>query len=271
MIIVGAGPAGLSAGLEALRSGLSYAILEQSSLADSVRKYPRHKVLFAEPINIPVYGDLWVADASKEKLLEAWETIVAETGLQVDTECRVEEIIRHGWLFRVRAGGRDYRARRIVLAMGRRGTPRRLGVPGEELDKVFYDIVEMEDFTGRAVLVVGGGDTAIESALGLANQDGTSVTLSYRGDRFLRIKDRLQVKLEKAVRGGRIELILGSTVRMVRTDTVVLDTPAGVRIIPNDDVVVRIGGEAPVAFLERMGVRLVQKEVPLSPDVANAS
>ena len=271
VIIVGAGPAGLSAGLEALHSGLSYAILEQSSLADSVRKYPRHKVLFAEPIDIPVYGDLWVADASKEKLLEAWEAIVAETGLKVVTECRVEEIVRYGWLFRIRAGGREYRARRVVLAMGRRGTPRRLGVPGEELDKVFYDIVEMEDFAGREVLVVGGGDTAIESALGLANQEGTSVTLSYRGERFLRIKDRLQVKLDQAVRNGRIELILESTVRMVRTDTVVLDTPAGVRILPNDDVVVRIGGEAPVAFLERMGVRLVQKEVPLSPDVANAS
>ena len=104
--------------------------------------------------------------------------------------------------------------------MGRRGTPRRLGVAGEELDKVFYDIVEMEDFAGRQVLVVGGGDTAIESALGLANQEGTTVTLSYRGEKFLRIKDRLQVKLEKAVRAGRIELILGSTVRMIRSETV---------------------------------------------------
>ena len=121
----------------------------------------------------------------------------------------------------------------------------------------------MEDFAGRQVLVVGGGDTAIESALGLANQEGTTVTLSYRGEKFLRIKDRLQVKLDRAVRDGRIELILGSTVRMIRSDTVVLDTAAGVRIIPNDDVVVRIGGEAPVAFLEKMGVRLVQKEVPL--------
>jgi thioredoxin reductase len=246
-------------------------ILEQSSLADSVRKYPRHKVLFAEPINIPLYGDLWVADASKEKLLEAWETIVAETGLKVETECRVEEIARHGWLFRIRADGREYRARRVVLAMGRRGTPRRLGVAGEELDKVFYDIVEMEDFAGREVLVVGGGDTAIESALGLANQEGTKVTLSYRGGRFLRIKERLQVKLDKALRDGRIEMILGSSVRMIRPDTVVLDTVGGVRIIPNDDVIVRIGGEAPVAFLEKMGVRFVQKEVPLSPDVANAS
>ena len=271
VVIVGAGPAGLSAGLEALRSGLSYVILEQSSLAESVRKYPRHKVLFAEPLNIPLYGDLWVADASKESLLQAWETIVAETGLDVRTECRVEEIARHGWLWRVRAGDEEFRARRVVLAMGRRGTPRRLGVAGEELDKVFYDIVEMEDFAGRQVLVVGGGDTAIESALGLANQEGTRVSLSYRGEKFLRIKDRLRKKLDRAVREDRIELILGSHVRMIRSDTVVLDVGGGVRILPNDDVVVRIGGEAPVAFLERMGVRLVQKEVPLNSDVANAS
>ena len=271
VVIVGAGPAGLSAGLEALHSGLTYVVLERSSLAASVRKYPRHAVLFAEPADIPVHSDLWVADASKEKLLETWETIVVESGLKVETECCVEEIVQHGWLFRIQAGGREYRARRVVLAMGRSGTPRRLEVPGEELDKVFYDIVEMADFAGRAVLVVGGGDTAIESALGLAEQEGTSVTLSYRGDRLRRVKERLQVQLDAAVRNGAIELILGSTVRMVRTDTVVLDTDGGVRIVPNDDVVVRIGGEAPVAFLERMGVRLVQKEVPLSPDVANAS
>jgi len=271
VVIVGAGPAGLSAGLEALHAGLTYVVLERSSLADSVRKYPRNTALFAEPADIPVYSDLWVADASKEKLLETWETIVVESGLKVETECCVEEIVQHGWLFRIQAGGREYRARRVVLAMGRSGTPRRLEVPGEELDKVFYDIVEMADFAGRAVLVVGGGDTAIESALGLAEQEGTSVTLSYRGDRLRRVKERLQVQLDAAVRNGAIELILGSTVRMVRTDTVVLDTDGGVRIVPNDDVVVRIGGEAPVAFLERMGVRLVQKEVPLSPDVANAS
>ena len=269
--IVGSGPAGLSAGLEALRCGLSYVLLEQGSLADSVRKYPRHKVLFAEPIHIPLYGDLWVGDASKESLLQVWENVVAKTGLAVTTEHRVESIEKTGWLFRLRAGGKEFRARRVVLAMGRRGTPRRLGVPGEDAEKVLYDVIEMSDFAGRHVLVVGGGDSAVESALGLANQPGTTVTLSYRGDTFGRVKERLQEKIDRAAKDGRVSVLLKSNVREIRGDVVVLDVDGSPRILPNDDVIVRIGGEPPAAFLERIGVRMVQKEIPLDADVANAS
>jgi thioredoxin reductase (NADPH) len=268
--IVGSGPAGLSAGLEALRCGLSYVVLEQGSLADSVRKYPRHKILFAEPVSIPLYGDLWVGDASKESLLKVWENVVEKTGLRVTTEHRVESVERTGWLFKLRAGGEEFRARRVVLAMGRRGTPRRLGVPGEEAEKVVYDVMEMADFAGRHVLVVGGGDSAIESALGLANQPGTTVTLSYRGENFARVKPRLQEKLQRAVEGGRVTLALNSTVREVRSDVVVLDVKGAPRILPNDDVIVRIGGEPPAAFLERIGVRMVQKEIAIAADAARA-
>jgi|SRR5664279_1159122 len=268
--IVGSGPSGLSAGLEALRSGLSYVMLEQGSLADTVRKYPRHKILFAEPLNIPLYGDLWIADSSKESLLDMWEKVVAETGLEVQTNHRVEEITQSGWLFRIRAGGKEYLARRVVLAMGRRGSPRRLDVPGEDLEKVVYDIVEMEDFAGRHVLVVGGGDSAVESALGLANQDGTTVTMSYRGEKFARIKDRNRQKLDRAVAEGRVSLMLRSTVQEIRRDVVVLDVEGTSTILPNDDVVIRIGGDPPAAMLERLGVRLVHKEIPLEPDVATA-
>jgi putative YpdA family bacillithiol system oxidoreductase len=262
--IVGSGPAGLSAGLEALRRGLSYVILEQGSLSDTVRKYPRHKLLLAEPVHIPLYGDLWVADASKETLLQVWETIVANTGLQVQTFQKVEQVVRDDEVFVVRSAERFWRARRVVLALGRRGSPRRLGVPGEELAKVFYDVVEMEAFAGRRVLVVGGGDSAIESALGLANQQGTQVLLSYRGTAFSRIKDRNREKLDAAVGKGRIALELNSAVREIRSDVVVLDREGEAAIVPNDDVIVRIGGEAPFAFLEKLGVRLVHKDVPIS-------
>jgi thioredoxin reductase/ferredoxin len=262
--IIGSGPAGLSAGLEALRQGLSYVVLEQGSLSDTVRKYPRHKLLLAEPVHIPLYGDLWVADASKETLLQVWETIVSNTGLQVETHQKVEQILRDGTVFVVRSADRFWRARRVVLAMGRRGSPRRLGVPGEELGKVFYDIVEMEAFAGRRVLVVGGGDSAIESALGLANQEGTEVLLSYRGDAFSRIKDRNREKLERAVEKQRVRVLLGSQVREIREDVVVLEVDAGTTILPNDHVIVRIGGEAPHAFLEKLGIRIVPKDVPMS-------
>jgi thioredoxin reductase/ferredoxin len=268
--IVGAGPAGLSAGLEAMRQRLRYVVLEQGSLAETVRKYPRHKLLLAGPLQIPVYGDLWVADASKEELLRVWETVVAETGLEVRTGEKVEDVVRDGDIFRLVTTAGTHRARRIVLAMGRRGSPRRLGVPGEELEKVLYDIVEMEAFRGRRVVVVGGGDSAVESALGLANQEGTEVHLSYRGDGFARVKERNRAHLDAAVTKGTVRLLLGTQVREVRREVVVLEGPEGSAIVPNDYVIVRIGGEAPGAFLERLGVQIVQKDVPLPADVPRA-
>ncbi len=263
--VVGAGPAGLSAALEALHQGLRYVVLEQGTLADTISKYPRDKLLFAEPLRVPMYGNLWIADASKEALLQCWRNVIEKTGLRVTQGVRVDGLERADGAFRIAAGERTYRARRVVLAMGRRGTPRRLGVPGEELDKVLYDIVEMEAFAGRRMLVVGGGDSAVESALGLANQDGTRVTLSYRGADFSRLKDRNREKLEAAADAGRIELLLGSQVREIRRDVVVLDHEGTLRLLPNDGVIVRIGGEAPYPFLQRIGVRIVKKELALEP------
>ncbi|HEX5634716.1 MAG TPA: NAD(P)-binding domain-containing protein, partial [Gemmatimonadales bacterium] len=263
VVIVGAGPAGLSAGLEAHRAGLAYVVLEQGSLAETVRRYPRHKLLFAEPLRVPLYGDLWVSDASKESLLQVWETIVATTGLKVLTNHRVENVARRGDVYAVEVSGREFLTRRVVLALGRRGTPRQLGVPGEELAKVFYDVAEMEEFAGRRVLVVGGGDSAIESALGLASQPGTTVTLSCRGASFDRAKARNRAKLEAAVLAGTVTIRPGSVVREIRPDIVVLEADGATAILPNDYVIVRIGGEAPFAFLEKIGVRIVAKDIPL--------
>ena len=157
--------------------------------------------------------------------------------------------------------------RRVVLAMGRRGSPRRLGVPGEELAKVVYDIAEMEDFAGKQVLVVGGGDSAIESALGLANQEGTEVTMSYRGDSFGKAKERNRTRIDAAVKAGTVRLHLRSQVREIQDDRVVLDMDGEVGILPNDDVIVRIGGDAPYPFLQRIGVRIVQKDLPMPREV----
>lgn len=268
--IVGSGPAGLSAGLEALRRGLSYSLLEQGSLSDTVRKYPRHKLLLAEPVAMPMIGDLWVADASKETLLQVWETIVANTGLRVTTGEKVEAVHRDGDAFCVTTPNGTLRARRVVLATGRRGSPRRLGVPGEDLDKVFYDIVEMEAFAGQRVLVVGGGDSAVESVLGLANQQKTEVMLSYRGETLSRVKERNQTKFAAAVAANRVMPLYQSIVREIRKDVVVLDVNGQSMILPNDYVVIRIGGDAPYAFLERLGVRIVQKDVPIPRDTAYA-
>ena len=260
--IVGAGPSGLSAGLVAHRAGIDYVLLEQGTLAETVRRYPRHKVLFAEPLTMPLYGDLWVSDASKESLLAIWENVIARTGLRVQTGQHVQSIARQGEQFVLETSDVTYRARAVILALGRRGTPRRLGVPGEALPVVFYDIAEMSDFAGRRVLVVGGGDSAIESALGLANQPGTTVTLSYRGEAFSRLKERNRQRIDAAIGAGRVTVLLRSEVREIRSDLALVEIAGATRIVRCDDVVVRIGGEPATALLEQLGVRIVTKELP---------
>jgi len=165
--------------------------------------------------------------------------------------------------FTLRTKAGTYRAARIILAMGRRGSPRKLGVPGEEEHSVFYDIVEMEAFAGRRVVVVGGGDSALESALGLAEQQGTTAVLSYRKQEFTRAKPRNIAKLEAAEARGALRVWRESQVRAIRADEIDIEDAGGLHTLANDDVIVRIGGEAPYPFLERLGVQIVTKDIPL--------
>jgi thioredoxin reductase/NAD-dependent dihydropyrimidine dehydrogenase PreA subunit len=263
VVVVGSGPAGISAGLAAKRAGLRVALVEQGTLADSIRKYPRRKLLLAEPVKVPLYGSLWVADAAKETLLQVWERIIANHELEIRTGCRVEEIAREGNAFVVSGKGFAVKARRVILALGRRGTPRRLGVPGEDGGSVFYDVAEMEMFRGRRVLVVGGGDSALESAVGMSNQPGAEVTLSYRKDTFDRAKERNVVKLAAAEQAGRLRVLRNSVVKRIDPGMVLLDVAGREVRLPADDVVIRIGGEPPSAFLEKVGIRRVTKEIPI--------
>lgn len=260
--IVGAGPAGLSASLSAQQFGLKYITLEQGEIASTIRNYPRQKFLMAEPIDIPLYGALYVGDGTKEALLAVWETIIANTGVRINTNEKVESVQKNSSGFHVKTMKTDYRARYVILAMGRRGTPRKLGVEGEDLPKVSYRLIEADTYDGKQVLVVGGGDSAIEAALALCRSGKNTVNLSYRGDSFRRARERNREHLEQARKGGHVQVILNSNLEKIATDHVVISSVERQAIrIPNDYVFVLIGGESPEEFLRRVGIEMVNKSL----------
>ncbi len=259
LAIVGAGPAGLSASLTAQQYGLRYITLEQDEVASTIRQYPRQKFLMAEPIQIPLYGTLYVGDGTKEALLAIWETIIANTGVQIRTNEKVEAVQRNSSGFHVRTTQKDYKARYVVLAVGKRGTPRRLGVDGEGLSKVSYRLIEVDSYQAKNILVVGGGDSAVEAALALSRSETNRVTLSYRGESFHRARERNRQQVHRAEAEGRLQVLLRSTVQQITETQALLACPCGIVSLPNDYVFLLLGGESPEEFLQKTGVLIVEK------------
>ena len=261
VVIVGAGPAGLSASLAALQNGLRYLTLEQGEVASTIRNYPRHKFLMAEPVDMPLYGSLYVGDGTKESLLTVWETILANTGVQVRTQEGVGSIRREGKLFQVATSKGSYRTKNVVLALGKRGTPRRLGIPGEDLGKVTYRLIEADSYEDKDILVVGGGDSAIEAALALSKGSRNRVTLSYRGSAFERARDRNRKMFDEAEKQGRVRVFRQSTVTRILPHCVQLNSADKVYELPNNYVFLLIGGESPEGFLRKTGIEIVEKVI----------
>lgn len=261
VVIVGAGPAGLSASLSALQYGLSYVTFDQGEVASTIRQYPRHKFLMAEPVSMPLYGNLYIADGTKEALLSVWENIIQNTGVQVSTKERVENVTLRDGIFTVQTSKSSYCSRYVVLAMGRRGTPRRLDVPGEEASKVAYRLIEAEGYEGNDILVVGGGDSAVEAALALSRDGRNQVTLSYRRETFSRLRERNLESLEQAEKDGRLRVLRRSTLEEIGPDTVKLSTTEGACELANEFVFILAGGVSPDAFLRQIGVQIVEKKV----------
>jgi putative YpdA family bacillithiol system oxidoreductase len=259
--IVGAGPAGLSASLTAQQYGLRYLTLEQGEIASTIRQYPRQKFLMAEPIQIPLYGTLYVGDGTKEALLAVWETIIANTGVQIRTNEKVRTVQKNSSGFHVRTIRDEYLARYVVLALGKRGSPRKLGVEGEDLPKVSYRLIEVDSYSDQDLLVVGGGDSAVEAALALSRSGRNRVVLSYRGDSFRRVRERNHDHLLQAQREDRLRVMLNSTVERIAADEVIVTDPTGQTCLHNDFVFVLIGGEAPEEFLQKVGIEIVEKAI----------
>jgi thioredoxin reductase (NADPH) len=240
--IVGAGPAGLSASLTAQQCGLRYVTLEQGEIASTIKQYPRQKLLMAEPLEVPLYGALYVGDGSKEALLSVWETIIANTGVRINTNEKVESVQKNSAGFHVVTPKADYRARYVVLALGKRGTPRKLGVQGEDLPKIAYRLMEADSYEDKDILVVGGGDAAVEAALALSRAGKNRVVLSYRGDALRRVRERNREQVERAQQERRIRLLFNSTVERITDREVFLRVNDEAVTLPNDFVFVIIGG-----------------------------
>ncbi|HRY99426.1 MAG TPA: NAD(P)-binding domain-containing protein [Bacteroidales bacterium] len=260
LIIVGAGPAGISASLNARKHGLSTLTLDQDTLGGTVFSFPRSKVVMTSPMDLPLHGRVKLFETSKPELLKLWNEVLSRHEIAIRENTRVEAIQKENGHFVIRCeGGDSFTARSVLLAIGRRGSPRKLGVPGEELEKVAYRLMEPEEITGKRIVVVGGGDSAVESALMLAPRNET--VLMYRGEAFSRLKPRNSASVRQAMEEGQLQVLFRTNLKTIGRDEVSYQTEgeAGPIVLPNDLVYIFAGGELPTRFLEKAGILITRR------------
>jgi len=262
VLIVGAGPAGIAASLRAIEKKLNYMTIDEGEIGGTVAKYPRQKLVLTSPVEFPMYGKFQKTELSKEDLLAFWSKVLQRVDFKFRKGERVEHVEKGAdGIFSVATSKGRYRARAVILAIGKTGSPRKLGVKGEELPKVMYRLIEADHYVHKKLLVVGGGDSAVEAALGLAYQVGNSVTLSYRQTGFSRIKERNAQRIQEAMRKGKLNAIFNSNPVEFSANSVTLDVQGSSQKIPNDFVWIFAGGEPPTAFLKKIGVQLGPKDL----------
>lgn len=259
VVIVGGGPAGIAASLAAKAKKLRFMTLEQDTLGGSVARYPRGKLVMTRPAELPLYGRVRFKRVRKERLLGLWHSVVQKTGLTIQQGVRVERIVPTDWGFELETTAGPAKASTILLATGRRGSPRRLGVPGEHLPKVVYSLDDAAQYRGQHVLVVGGGDSALETVLEIARHQPASLALSYRGTVFNRAKPINRQRFAELLRVGRVSFMRASTVVAIEADRVILDEPGRRHPVRNDAVIICAGGLLPTSLLSDIGVRVETK------------
>ena len=258
-IVVGAGPSGISTTLGLMAAGRQVLLVEQGELGGTIRHYPRSKVVMTGNLELPGYGTVRAKTMSKEDLEGLWRDIQLRTQMPLETGLRVDGVMSDGAAWAVRAGGWEKRAANVVLALGRRGAPRTLGVPGEELPKVVYRVLEPEPFAGKHVMIVGGGNAAADCALSLADAGCASLALSYRRGELARVWSSVRDRVQRAITDGKLETLFRTEVEAINAQHVILRGPAGRIERRNDTVVVQIGGTAPDELLRTIGIELIEK------------
>ncbi len=266
VLVVGAGPAGLSARLSCRKFGLPALCLEKDNTANTIRNFPKKKILMAEPVEMPIYGPLWVGDTTREELLEAWDRILKKTGVPIVTGSRLEEIHGTNGQFTVTASGQEYQCHKIILALGSRGVPRKLNVPGEDGANVFYNLLDAEEFAASEVTISGAGDSAVEAALSLLSQ-GCHVSMVVRGEGFPKVKSKNKVKIDQAIAKKSITPYFNSQITLIEKEAVTIAstltdlTARQTQRIKNNYVFIMVGGELPFQLLEKFGIQIVEKEI----------
>ena len=272
VVVVGAGPGGLACGLACKQHGLHFVLLDQEPvLGGTVAKYPRRKLVLTEPLELPLHGRMKQREYAKEELIELWGRLARQHDLPFRGNVRFDRAEKQAdGTFVVHTDQGELHARTVVLAVGRRGVPRRLGIAGEELPHVAYSLLDAAAYTDRHVAVIGGGDSAVETALALAEQPGNTVTLVYRQEKFFRIRSRNRERLEARLAEGRIEALLRTDVVAIGDDDLELlqrgGDGGGIALsLRADDVFVMAGGDAPFAQLAKSGVSFDPADRPAPP------
>lgn len=258
--IIGAGPSGISATLSAVKNNLKYITFEQDTIGGTVYSFPRAKVVMTSPLVLPIYGKVNFKETSKDELLNLWNKILSDNNIQINENEKVVAVEKKDKIFLITTTKGNYTSEAIVICIGRRGSPRKLGVKGEDKPKVYYKLLDPELIHNQNILVVGGGDSAIESALLLA-EENNDVTISYRSESFSRLKEKNLQRINEAVDKNQIKVILNSTVYEIKDDSVILALTNSKETIEiqNDLVYVFAGGELPTEFLKKMGIVITKK------------
>ena len=256
VIIIGAGPAGIAATLAAKQNGLKYLSLDQDSLGGTVFQYPRGKIVMTQPVKLPGAGIMHFRETSKEDLLKFWQGIEKQTGINIHYQQSVSNIEATESGFNVTANTKTYQTDKVLLAIGRRGTPRKLDIPGEDLPKVVYRLIDPQQYAQQKVIIVGGGDSALEAALAIADESGSEISLSYRSSSFSRAKAKNRERIDAYAASGKIKLYLPSNLLKIDPKTVTLDCNGEMLQLPNDAVIVNAGGILPTGFLKQIGIHV---------------
>ncbi len=267
VLIIGGGPAGLSAALTAVKNDFSYLVLDQQEPGGTILQYPRRKLVMTQPVEIPLYGRLEKSEYSKENLLDIWLTAMGKFKINVNTNEKVISASKRESYFEVSTDKGVYKSQYVVLALGRRGSPRKLGVPGEAMSKVAYQLIDAQSYHKNDILVVGGGDSAIEAAVGLARQPGNRVTLSYRKPKFFRMKKKNEDNINELISSKEITPIFNSNVKEILNDSVNIDVGGELLDIPNDYTFIFAGGIPPFDLLKKMGIQFGGTSAPITAEI----